>query len=175
MTRLAKRHGGMRAGAENGKRGYQLTFGIAYIRDFIMKHYILGESFETSVPWSQALALCENVKRRLARGVRGARLAGHAVRHLPHHPGVRDRRLHLLLLRLLPQGRGASRRRSTRSSSTRRATRSCESGGSLSHHHGIGKIRREYLPRVFSPATLEWAAEMKRAVDPTNVFGIANQ
>jgi alkyldihydroxyacetonephosphate synthase len=49
------------------------------------------------------------------------------------------------------------------------------SGGSLSHHHGIGKIRKEFLPRVFSKATLEWAAEMKRAVDPANIFGIANQ
>ena len=36
----------------NGRRGYQLTFSIAYIRDFVMKHHILGESFETSVSWS---------------------------------------------------------------------------------------------------------------------------
>jgi len=63
VRRLAKRHGGMRVGAENGKKGYELTFGIAYIRDFIMKYYVLGESFETSVPWSQALSLCTNVKR----------------------------------------------------------------------------------------------------------------
>ena len=49
------------------------------------------------------------------------------------------------------------------------------SGGSLSHHHGIGKIRRAFLPRVFSKASIEWAAEMKRAIDPTNTFGIANQ
>jgi len=26
-----------------------------------------------------------------------------------------------------------------------------------------------------SPAALAWNAEVKRAVDPTNVFGIANQ
>src|SRR6185369_9355975 len=66
VSRLTRRHGGMRAGAENGKKGYQLTYGIAYLRDFIMKHYIVAESFETSVPWSQALSLCANVKRRIA-------------------------------------------------------------------------------------------------------------
>ena len=49
------------------------------------------------------------------------------------------------------------------------------SGGSLSHHHGVGKLRSGFLPRVFSPAALEWAAEIKRAVDPGNLFGIANQ
>src|SRR5207253_7314525 len=63
--RLASRHGGMKAGADNGQRGYQLTFGIAYIRDFAMSHWILGESFETSAAWGDALALCANVKRRL--------------------------------------------------------------------------------------------------------------
>src|SRR5256712_2818985 len=65
LYRIAARHGGMKAGAENGRRGYQLTYSIAYIRDFLMNYYIIAESFETSVPWSHALALCENVKRRL--------------------------------------------------------------------------------------------------------------
>jgi len=55
----------LKAGAENGKRGYELTFAIAYIRDFMIDYYLLGESFETSVPWSQALSLCENVNRRI--------------------------------------------------------------------------------------------------------------
>jgi alkyldihydroxyacetonephosphate synthase len=50
-----------------------------------------------------------------------------------------------------------------------------KSGGSLSHHHGVGKIRQRFLPRVFSKAALEWAAEFKRAVDPGNLFGISNQ
>ena len=49
------------------------------------------------------------------------------------------------------------------------------SGGSLSHHHGVGKLRRGFLPRIMSPAALAWSAELKRAVDPGNVFGIANQ
>ncbi|MDP6932659.1 MAG: FAD-binding protein, partial [Myxococcota bacterium] len=32
---LAARYGGLKSGSSNGERGYQLTFGIAYIRDFI--------------------------------------------------------------------------------------------------------------------------------------------
>jgi alkyldihydroxyacetonephosphate synthase len=48
-------------------------------------------------------------------------------------------------------------------------------GGSLSHHHGVGKLRKDFLTRVMSPAALEWTGELKNAVDPGNVFGIANQ
>jgi alkyldihydroxyacetonephosphate synthase len=62
VYRIAKKHGGMKAGGENGRRGYQLTYSIAYIRDFLMNYYIIAESFETSCSWSDALKICENVK-----------------------------------------------------------------------------------------------------------------
>jgi len=41
-----------------------------------------------------------------------------------------------------------------------------KSGGSLSHHHGVGKIRRDFLRACFRrPA---WSGrDVKRAVDPT--------
>ena len=47
-------------------------------------------------------------------------------------------------------------------------------GGSLSHHHGVGKIRQRFLPQVHSEAGLELARAVKRALDPGNVFGIGN-
>ena len=49
-----------------------------------------------------------------------------------------------------------------------------KSGGSLSHHHGVGKLRRGFLGRVFSPTALEWGADVKQAIDPDNIFGIGN-
>jgi alkyldihydroxyacetonephosphate synthase len=50
-----------------------------------------------------------------------------------------------------------------------------KSGGSLSHHHGIGKIRQDFLPRVLSPGMLAWQRAIKTAVDPNNIFGAGNQ
>jgi alkyldihydroxyacetonephosphate synthase len=47
-------------------------------------------------------------------------------------------------------------------------------GGSLSHHHGVGKIRQSFLPLVHSAAGLEAIRAVKRAVDPLNVFGVGN-
>jgi alkyldihydroxyacetonephosphate synthase len=174
VGRLARRHGGIRAGAENGRRGYQLTFGIAYLRDFVMRHWILGESFETSVPWSRVLELCENVKRRLA--------AESAARGVPGRPFVTARVTQVYQTGVCvyfyfgfyhkglaqPVGTFGELERAARDEILR-------SGGSLSHHHGVGKLRRSFLPRIFSPAALAWSSEIKRAVDPGNVFGIANQ
>src|SRR5262249_56217591 len=83
LNRIAARHGGMKAGADNGRRGYQPTYSIAYIRDFLMSYYIIAESFETSVPWTNALALCDKVKRRLTEE--------YASRGLPGKPFVTAR------------------------------------------------------------------------------------
>src|SRR5437868_13477420 len=52
LYRIAARYGGMKAGAENGRRGYQLTYSIAYIRDFLMNYYIIADSLVQSDPWS---------------------------------------------------------------------------------------------------------------------------
>ena len=174
VYRIAARHGGLKAGSEGGRRGYQLTYSIAYIRDFLMSYYIIAESFETSVAWSDALALCANVKRRLVEE--------YARRKLPGKPFVTARvtqvyrtgvciyfyfgfyykgipNPHEVYLELENVARDEI----------------LKSGGSLSHHHGIGKLRRAFLPRIMSGATLQWKRDLKKSLDPDNLFGAGNQ
>jgi alkyldihydroxyacetonephosphate synthase len=164
----------MKGGSENGERGYQLTFGIAYIRDFVMKHYILGESFETSVPWSQALNLCENVKKRVTEECEKRRLPGKPfltcrVTQIYNtgvciyfyfgfcYQGVKNPD------HVYEQIEMAAREEILKW------------GGSLSHHHGIGKIRQHFLKNICSETVLNWNQQTKRALDPQNIFGSANQ
>ena len=49
-----------------------------------------------------------------------------------------------------------------------------EAGGAISHHHGIGKIRRDFVRDTVSDATIALLHDIKHAQDPKNVFGIAN-
>ncbi len=55
----------MLLGAENGIRGYFLTFVIAYLRDFGFDYGFIAESFETSVPWKNLNNLINNVSKRI--------------------------------------------------------------------------------------------------------------
>jgi alkyldihydroxyacetonephosphate synthase len=170
---LGRKHGGMRAGSSNGARGYQLTFGIAYIRDFVMAHGVLAESFETSIPWSRAGELCAAVKRRVHQE--------HARRGLPGVAFISCR-----ITQLYPTGvcvyfylayKGAEGERPYEVfAELEHAARDeiLRTGGALSHHHGVGKLRKGFLPRVFSEAALGWARDTKRALDPHNVFGGGN-
>jgi alkyldihydroxyacetonephosphate synthase len=171
---IARRHGGLKGGAENGRRGYQLTFGIAYIRDWIMNHYMIAESFETSVSWSQARELCERVKQRIrdecaARGIPGKPYVTCRITQL-YETGV------AVYFYFAFYFKGVERPSEVYAEIERAARDEVlRCGGSLSHHHGIGKLRSDFLPRVQSKGMLEWSRQIKGAVDPTNVFGAGNQ
>jgi alkyldihydroxyacetonephosphate synthase len=174
LYRIAARHGGMKAGEENGRRGYLLTYSIAYIRDFLMSYYIIAESFETSVAWSDALALCDNVKKRL--------FDEYQRRGLPGKPFVTARVTQAYRTGVCiyfyfgfyykgianPQEVYLELENIAREEILR-------AGGSLSHHHGVGKLRQAFLPSIMSAAALQWKREVKKSLDPCNTFGAGNQ
>lgn len=173
LKKLARRHGGLAAGAENGRRGYQLTFGIAYIRDFVMKHYVLAESFETSVPWTAIARVCAAVRRRVEEE--------HRRRGLPGKPFLSARVTQLydtgvcIYFYLAYYFKGVddpARVYGELEVAAREEILSA--GGSLSHHHGVGKLRQRFLGAVRPPAALAVSLAAKHALDPGNVLGAGN-
>jgi alkyldihydroxyacetonephosphate synthase len=44
---------------------------------------------------------------------------------------------------------------------------SLDAGGTISHHHGIGRVRREWLARELGPGGMAALAALKRALDPS--------
>jgi len=174
VYRIAAKHGGMKAGAENGRRGYQLTYSIAYIRDFLMNYYIIAESFETSCSWSDALKICDNVKKVLRDE--------YTKRGLPGKPFVTSRITQVYRTGVAIYFYFGFYYKGVENPSevyleleniAREEILRC--GGSLSHHHGIGKIRENYLPDIMSETALKWKQEIKHGFDPQNVFGAGNQ
>lgn len=174
IYRIAERHKGMKAGGENGRRGYQLTYSIAYIRDFLMNHYIIAESFETSCAWSDALKICANVKNRLAeefkkRGLPGKPFVTSRITQV-YRTGVAIYFYFGFYYKGIPN---PSELYVELENIAREEI--LNSGGSLSHHHGIGKIRQAFLPEIMSETALKWKREIKHSLDPQNIFGAANQ
>ncbi|MEE2834130.1 MAG: FAD-binding oxidoreductase [Candidatus Latescibacterota bacterium] len=170
---LAKSYGGLSGGSHKGQRGYMLTFGIAYIRDFFNQFYIMGETFETSVPWDRIHHVIAAVEKELnassaARGVRGTPYLAYRVTQT-YHTGV------CVYFTMGFSGKGLDKPDAVYheiEASLRQAI--LDNGGSLSHHHGIGKIRAGFLTRIQSEASLQVVREAKRAMDPDNIFGARN-
>ncbi len=173
IYRLAKQFAGMPAGAENGRRGYMLTYSIAYIRDFLADYYIIGETFETSVPWSRIHHVCRAVEEMAAKKhkeykVPGRHYVSYRVTQI-YHTGVCIYFMYGFYTKGLEQPRQVF---SSIEHSLREAIIS--EGGSISHHHGVGKIRKDFMKNTLSTGSIELLKEIKKASDPGNVFGIRN-
>lgn len=170
---LAKTFGGMSGGASNGKRGYMLTFGIAYIRDFFNQFHILGETFETSVPWTKIHAITQVVEKTLIdeckqHGVQGRPYLAYRVTQT-YHTGV------CIYFTMGFAGWGLSNPGKVYHEIEHQLRQVIlDNGGSLSHHHGVGKIRRGFLPQIQSEASLDVLRKAKEAMDPNNIFAVGN-
>jgi alkyldihydroxyacetonephosphate synthase len=49
-----------------------------------------------------------------------------------------------------------------------------KNGGSISHHHGVGKLRKEFMPKTISDGSIKVIQSIKKSQDPDNIFGIDN-
>ncbi|MCH9780584.1 MAG: FAD-binding oxidoreductase [Alphaproteobacteria bacterium] len=170
VKKLAAQFGGVLAGSDNARRGYALTFTIAYLRDFLFPYGVLGESFETSVAWDKAPALWQAVVAEAEKW--------HAEMGLPGKIIVTVRATQIyatgvtLYFYLGFQCDTAHADLSPIDQFAHIEHRCREvilaHGGSLSHHHGIGALRRGFL----DPTNLrtQTADALKQWFDPQGVL-----
>ena len=173
MNQLGNEFKGMPAGAENGIRGYFLTFVIAYLRDFGLQYKFLAESFETSAPWSKVRAVIEETKKQVladckAAGVQFEPMISARVTQT-YDSGA------AIYFYLGISWKGLSDPVATYSLIEDRA-RECvmKNGGSISHHHGVGKIRKAFMNQAVGDVGKSMIRGIKNAVDPNNIFAANN-
>ena len=170
---IAARHGGLNAGGENGKRGYLLTFVIAYLRDIAFDYKYMAESFETSCPFSCVENLCRNVKDKIIEvckeeGVEGEPYSSCRVTQL-YDTGVCCSFYFGFLINGLPDPMAMFHKLEVA------ARQECiDNGGSISHHHGVGKVRKQWLDETVSTTGVGMMKAVKEKVDPKNIFGVNN-
>ncbi|CAG4937172.1 unnamed protein product [Parnassius apollo] len=172
LNAIAAAFNGVPGGATNGEVGYTLTFVIAYIRDLALEYDVVAESFETSVSWERAAALCRNTKRRV------------------RDECARRRLTHYLISCRLTQTYDAGcciyfyfGFNSSECSDAVTVYEEIEeaareeilaNGGSISHHHGVGKLRKKWYKQTVSEPGVKLLLAAKKTLDPQNIFALSN-
>lgn len=173
IRKIARKFGGVSAGPQVGRAGYDLTFAIAYLRDFALSYHFMAESFETFVPWSKLEVLVERTKARIR--------IEHQERYLPGKPLISCR-----VTQLYDEGAcvyfyfcmnyegvpNPCRVFASIETAARKEILSC--GGSVSHHHGVGKLRARFMNQVNSNTFQSAIVDLKGCIDPDNIFGVRN-
>jgi alkyldihydroxyacetonephosphate synthase len=173
IKRLASKYGAVSGGEGNGRRGYMLTYAIAYIRDFLTDYHVIGETYETTVPWSRIHEVCEAVavkalEKHREYGLPGTPYVSPRITQL-YHTGVCIYFTH----GFSTKGVAAPDEVFSAIEHSIRETIMAH-GGSISHHHGVGKLRRDFVPDTLTPAGMNFIRDIKHVTDPDNIFGIAN-
>jgi alkyldihydroxyacetonephosphate synthase len=176
LSKLVKKHRGLWTGGRLGQRGYALTFAIAYIRDLLMdRARVLADSFEMTVPWTHLPGLVTRVQRAV--------LAEHTRLGMIGRPALGARisqlyRTGCVIYMYLTFAMGDMELPAAHAAfaSIEVAARKCimDAGGSLSHHHGIGKHRASMLPLVQSKTTRQALVGVQAAIDPNKVLAAHN-
>jgi alkyldihydroxyacetonephosphate synthase len=173
ISKLALACGGIIGGEENGKRGYLLTFAIAYIRDFLTDFHVIGETMETSVPWSKIKSTCDAATEKLYElhekyNFPGKPYMSYRIPQI-YHTGV------CIYFMLGMSVKGIPNPEDIFGSIEHEIRKVImENGGSISHHHGVGKLRKDFMGKTLSQSSIDLIKNIKKVHDPKNIFGIRN-
>ena len=173
IKKLAKKYKGLIGGGEEGKIGYNITMVIAYIREFFVPQGILGETLETAVPWSKINQVKDEANKLLKEL--------HKKYNLPGKPFFCSRVskvYHTGICMYNTMGinvRGIENPEEV-FSKIEHSLRECfiKNGGSISHHHGVGKLRKDFMSETISDGSMQMIQSIKKSQDPDNIFGINN-
>ena len=170
---LAKKYNPVFAGEGQGKNGYNLTLAIAYIRDFFFDQNIIGETMESAIPWSDVNKVSKAVTEKLQElhkkhNLPGKVLFGSRLSKI-YHSGA------CMYNTIAMSFKGIKNPEKVFGEIEHEIRKTIiKNGGSVSHHHGVGKLRANFIPDTISKGSIALIKGMKNSQDPTNVFGIAN-
>lgn len=173
VNALAKKHSGLAGGSENGKRGYMLTYAIAYVRDFLTDYHVIGETMETSVAWSDIEKVCQAATKTLfdlhkKHNIPGVPYMSYRIPQI-YHTGVA---IYFMFGMYIKGIDNAEELFGNIEHQIRQSI--MDNGGSISHHHGVGKLRKDFIKYTLSDSSINVIKDMKTSLDPKNIFGIKN-
>ena len=152
-------------GSVPGRSWERGRFHGPYLRDDLMDEGYLVETFETVTSWSALATLHESVRAAAHQAV-GPR--SYVMAHISHTYDTGASVYFTVLAAGWSRPEDAARR--WREAKSRITDAIVAAGGAVSHHHGVGRDHRDWLPQQIGPIGMDVLHAVKRAVDPNGVM-----
>lgn len=161
-----RRHGALPLGRAPGRSWRRDRFRTPYLRDWLLDHDVVVDTLETALPWSRLTNAHASILRALRAALAQHAGAGLAMAHVSHSYAD-GASLYFTLVYPLDAANGPKQWELIKADATRAVL---ASGGTLSHHHGIGIDHASWLEAEKGALGLEVLAAVKRAVDPGGIM-----
>jgi alkyldihydroxyacetonephosphate synthase len=151
------RAGGRPLGRRPGAAWAAARFAGPYLRDDLLDRGVLAETLETATTWSNLARL---------HAAAAAALPGHVGCHVSHlYPTGAS--LYFTVMAAQDRADPAGQWRAAKAAATRAIV---GAGGTLTHHHAIGRDHAEWLGEEVGPLGMELLRGLKAACDPKDVM-----
>ncbi len=164
MAELARAHGGVWLTRLVGRQWERSRFRSAYLRDALWEQGYAVDTLETAVPWSDVPAASQTILAALAAAASPVLPMVHLSHIYPDGASL----YFTFLFRVAPTAEETLARWRALKSAASQAV--AAAGGTISHHHGVGRDHRAYLPAEKGPLGLSALEAARRALDPAGMM-----
>ncbi len=141
-------------------------FALPYLRDTMVEHRILIDTFETVTYWSNLQSLYTSVKSSLEKDSDFFTKKGQLFCHVSH---AYETGASLYFTMLIPQEKGNELAQWKKYKETVSIALT-NAGGAISHHHGVGKDHQQWYQQKLSKNAQSLLKNVKKQLDPNNIL-----
>ncbi len=163
---ILRRAGGLPLGTSPGRAWAAGRFAAPYLRDGLLTHGVLVETIETAAQWSRVHGLRAAVGRALRESLTGRGTPPLVLCHISHlyESGAS---LYFTVLARQDEGRELDQWRAAKVAASEAIV---GHGGTLTHHHAVGRDHARWLDREVGTVGVEVLKAIKARLDPTGVM-----
>jgi alkyldihydroxyacetonephosphate synthase len=163
---MVRHHGGLPVGRSPGRAWAAGRFAAPYLRDELLTHGVMVETLETATLWSKLERLHRTVGEAIAAALGAQGTPGLAMCHVSH---LYETGASLYFTFIAPQreGREIEQWRAVKRAASEAIV---SGGGTITHHHAIGRDHAEWLGREVGSEGLAMLRALKGELDPAGIM-----
>ncbi|WP_411821408.1 FAD-binding oxidoreductase [Leptospira sp. 'Mane'] len=161
IKKIAKRRGGFSTGASPVQKWLDQRYSSAYLRDSLMDEGVRIDTLETAVTWSELYGLWENTRKYIKSFPNTSCMV-----HISH---AYENGANLYFIFLSPMD---TKNEIGSFTSFHKGIIDTihKNGGSLSHHHGIGRMLAPWMKSEVGESTIQAITAVKKSLDPKGIM-----
>jgi alkyldihydroxyacetonephosphate synthase len=163
---IVRRHGGLPVGRSPGETWRAQRFAAPYLRDELLTHGVMVETLETAAVWSKLMPLYRALARAIAGALQAQGTPGLVMCHISHlyETGAS---LYFTFLARQREGLELEQWRAVKRAA---GDAIALHGGTITHHHAVGRDHAPWMEREVGRAGLEALRALKAQLDPAGIM-----
>jgi alkyldihydroxyacetonephosphate synthase len=163
---LVHEFGGLAVGRSPGEAWQAGRFAAPYLRDELLTHGVMVETLETATQWSSLARLHRAVGEAIAGALRAGGTPGLVMCHVSHlyETGAS---LYFTLIARQREGEEIEQWRAVKRAA---GDAILAGGGTITHHHGVGRDHTPWMVREISPGGVGALRALKAELDPEGIM-----